>query len=302
MPASKKTRRFQAPQSMKKYCRNLQKQGRSIGFVPTMGYFHDGHIAIIRKARQQNDEIVVSIFVNPMQFGPHEDCDRYPRDLPRDMDICRDEGVGAVFIPETKDLYPDGFSTKVSVGRLGELLCGKSRPGHFDGVATVVLKLLEIVRPDRFYLGQKDAQQALIITRMVDDFNLDSKLTIVPTVREKDGLALSSRNAYLSEEERRQAPVLSRALRAVQKKMLVGGETGVEAIETLMKEMIESEPLARLDYARAVDHESLEGMDPLRGRILLAVAAYFGEARLIDNLPVTVPGRMATERHRQGGA
>ena len=203
MPSAKKTRRFQAPPSMKKYCRTLQKTGCSIGFVPTMGYFHDGHIALIRKARQQNDEVVVSIFINPMQFGPNEDSGSYPRDLPRDMDVCRDEGVGAVFIPETKDLYQDGFGTKISVGAIGDLLCGASRQGHFDGVATVVLKLLEIVKPNRFYLGQKDAQQALIIAKMVEDLNLDPKLIVVPTVREKDGLALSSRNTYLSEEERR---------------------------------------------------------------------------------------------------
>jgi pantoate--beta-alanine ligase len=292
------TRRFQAADSMRKYCRGVQQQGQTLGFVPTMGCLHEGHLTLIRKARQQNDAVAVSVFVNPLQFGPEEDFEGYPRDLPRDMDLCRDEGVSAVYIPEVPDLYPEGFVTRVSVGPMGEVLCGVSRPGHFDGVATVVLKLLGIVRPDRLYLGQKDAQQTVVVGRMLEDFNVDTKPFVVPTVREKDGLAMSSRNAYLAPDERGQAVALYEALRKAQRAILVGGETEAKAIERLMREEIESRPLARLDYARAVGAQTLEPIDPLRGRILLAVAARFGRARLIDNVQVTVPGRMATARHR----
>jgi pantoate--beta-alanine ligase len=293
-------RRFQSPESMKRYCRQLQRKGKTLGFVPTMGYLHEGHLALIRKARKQNDEVVVSIFVNPLQFGPNEDFEEYPRDLPRDMDLCRAEGVAAVFLPEVDDLYPEGFDTRVKVGRMAEVLCGASRPGHFDGVATVVLKLLEIVRPDRLYLGQKDAQQAIILQRMVEDFNMDTKVVVVPTVREKDGLALSSRNAYLTPEERQQATCLYRALRKAQRAILVEGETSRARVEGILRREITAQPLARLDYAQAVSLRDLQPVDPLRGRILLAVAAYFGRARLIDNLVVTVPGRMASAAHRKG--
>lgn len=297
----KKMRRFQAPDSMKKFCRTAQRSGKTLGFVPTMGYLHGGHIALIDKARKQNDEVVVSVFVNPIQFGPEEDFEAYPRDLPRDMDTCRDHGVAAVFVPEVKDLYPEGFTTRVAVGPMKDALCGASRPEHFEGVATVVLKLLEIIRPDRAYFGQKDAQQAIILNRMAEDFNLDTKIVVVPTVREKDGLALSSRNVYLTAEERAQAPCLHRALHEAQRAILIDGETDKKTIEKLMKNEIQGESLANLDYAKAVSAETLDDLDPLVGRILLAVAVRFGKARLIDNIMVTVPGRMATARHRAGG-
>lgn len=286
---------------MKKFCRAIQRDGKTLGFVPTMGYLHAGHIALIDKARQQNDQVVVSIFVNPIQFEPGEDFEAYPRDLPRDMDICRDHGVAAAFVPDVKDLYPEGYSTRVALGPMKDALCGASRPGHFEGVATVVLKLLEIIRPDRLYLGQKDAQQHVILGRMAEDFNTDTKIVVVPTVREKDGLALSSRNVYLTPEEREQAPCLHRALHKAQRAILIEGVTDKKAIESLMVEEIGSNPLTDLDYAKAVNAESLEDVEPLVGRILLAVAVHFGKARLIDNIMVTVPGRMATAKHRAGG-
>lgn len=199
-------------QEMKEIAKKLKKEGKSIGFVPTMGYLHEGHLSLVRLSKQQNDITIMSIFVNPIQFGPNEDYDRYPRDFERDKSLAEKEGVDYIFYPSVEEMYPEDFKTVVSVKKITEIMCGKSRPGHFDGVATVVLKLFNIVNPDRAYFGQKDAQQLAVIKQMVKDLNLDVEIVPCPIVREQDGLAMSSRNVYLSEEERKSATVLYRAL------------------------------------------------------------------------------------------
>jgi pantoate--beta-alanine ligase len=265
-----------------------RKAGRSIGFVPTMGALHAGHVSLIQAARRETGFVVVSIFVNPLQFTPGEDYDRYPRPLERDLELCRQEKVDLVFAPPAEVIYPAGFATHVEVSHLGDTLCGPSRPGHFRGVATVVLKLLQIVGPNRAYFGQKDAQQCRIIRQMVDDLAVPVEVRICPTVREPDGLALSSRNRYLTDSQRRQAVVLHQALEEG-KRLIEAGERNPQTVRKALLDRLASTPEAVVDYVEVVSAESLTAQSYLSGEVLLAVAVKFGPTRLIDNVAVRIP-------------
>ncbi|ADQ05239.1 pantoate/beta-alanine ligase [Caldicellulosiruptor owensensis OL] len=272
-------------QEMKDIVKRLKKEGKSIGFVPTMGYLHEGHLSLVRLSKQQNDITIMSIFVNPIQFGPNEDYDRYPRDFERDKSLAEKEGVDYIFYPSVEEMYPEDFKTVVSVKKITEIMCGKSRPGHFDGVATVVLKLFNIVNPDRAYFGQKDAQQLAVIKQMVKDLNLDVEIVPCPIVREQDGLAMSSRNVYLSEEERKSATVLYRALNLA-KEMIEKGEKEVSSIKRAMEEMILNEEHTKIDYIEFVNSDTFEVVSKVEGKVLIALAVFVGKARLIDNIVV----------------
>jgi len=261
--------------------------GEPLGFVPTMGYLHEGHLSLVRRARQECASVVVSIFVNPTQFGPNEDFKKYPRDLAKDSSYLERAGVDCLFYPVAEDVYPPGYRTYVEVHGLQDRLCGKSRPGHFRGVATVVLKLFNIVQPDRAFFGAKDAQQVLIIERMAKDLNLGVEVVTCPLIREADGLALSSRNAYLSSEERRAALVLSKSLRAAEE-MVRAGERDPSKVVAAMRSMIKAEPTARVDYIEAVDPLNLDPVAELRGEVLVALAVFIGSTRLIDNIRIRV--------------
>ena len=257
---------------------------RRIGLVPTMGYLHEGHVSLIRKAREECDVVVLSVFVNPLQFGPGEDYQRYPRDLERDAKIAEQAGVDFLFAPSVEEMYPQTPLTKVTVSRLTDRLCGASRPGHFDGVATVVTKLFHIVEPDRAYFGMKDAQQVAVVEQMVRDLHFPVTVVPCPTVREKDGLAVSSRNVYLSEEERKQATVLSAGLREVAEKVKRGEMTRASQAIEYLKRRISSKPLARIDYVDVLAYPELTPVEELKGRrVIVAVAVRFGSTRLIDN-------------------
>lgn len=262
-----------------------RKEGKTVGFVPTMGYLHEGHGSLISKAVEQNDKAVVSIFVNPMQFGPTEDLESYPRDLEKDSKFCESLGADLIFHPEPEEMYAPDFCTWVDMDVLSKTLCGKSRPIHFRGVCTVVSKLFHIVTPDRAYFGQKDAQQLAIIRRMVRDLNMDIEIVGCPIVREEDGLAKSSRNTYLNEEERKAALILSQSIFLGQK-MVQEGETDAAKIKAAMVEKIQSEPLARIDYVEIVDGLSMQPVDTVQSPTLAAIAVYIGKTRLIDNFIV----------------
>jgi len=265
-----------------------RRAGKSIGLVPTMGYLHEGHLSLIRRARAECDFVVVSIFVNPLQFGPQEDYNTYPRDLNRDTRLAAEAGADVIFHPTPEEMYPAGFQTHVEVEKLSQGLCGAFRPGHFRGVATVVTKLFNIVGPDRAYFGEKDAQQLAIIRRMVRDLNLDVEIVPMPIVRESDGLALSSRNTYLSPAERRAATVLYRAL-VYGRDLIAAGERDGLRVRDAVRRTLESEPLvSRIDYVAVVDPDTLEEKTTLSGSVMLAVAAYIGKVRLIDNIKVVV--------------
>lgn len=264
-----------------------RRLGQSVGLVPTMGALHAGHASLLKAARKENDFVVASIFVNPTQFGPNEDFSRYPRTLEADLELCGREGVQVAFVPSADIMYPAGFCTWVEVQGLQDVLCGASRPGHFRGVATVVLKLFNMVQPDTAYFGQKDAQQARIIEQMVRDLDVPVRLRICPIVREPDGLALSSRNRYLDPGRRRQARVLSQAL-AEARSRIEGGDRDAASIGRLLADRIAAAPDAMVDYAAVVDAETLRPVDRLKGKILLALAVKFGETRLIDNEVITV--------------
>jgi pantoate--beta-alanine ligase len=253
-----------------------------VGLVPTMGFLHEGHLSLVRAARARDDRVVVSIFVNPAQFGPNEDLARYPRDEARDLELLDGEGVDIVFAPEVQEVYPEGFSTYVSVEGLTSRLEGASRPTHFRGVTTVVLKLLNVVQPDRAYFGRKDAQQLAVIRRMVGDLDLPVAIEGLPIVREADGVAMSSRNAYLTVEERAAALALSRSLR-IAKELYAKGERDASRLRAAMREMIESEPLAQIDYISVADAASLEELDRIDRAALVSLAVRFGATRLIDN-------------------
>lgn len=259
-----------------------KRQGLSIGFVPTMGCLHQGHLSLIEQARQENDKVIVSIFVNPLQFGPNEDFSRYPRSLDKDLEGCKNFGADLVFTPSLNELLPEKNLIYVDVDLLGNNLCGSSRPGHFRGVCTIVAKLFNILTPDRSYFGQKDAQQLAIITRMVKDLNFNTKIVPCPIVREADGLAMSSRNVYLTKEERKAATIISRSLTAA-KSLLEQGERDSLNIKSFIIDSIKSEPLSNIDYVEIVDHESLQYVDNIEKPILIAIAVYFGKTRLIDN-------------------
>lgn len=262
-----------------------KKEGCSVGFVPTMGYLHEGHGSLISRARKENDKVVVSIFVNPMQFGPGEDLESYPRDLDKDSVYCESLGADLIFHPEPEEMYTDGSCSYVDMSVLTEELCGLSRPVHFRGVCTVVNKLFNIVQPDRAYFGQKDAQQLAIIKRMVQDLNMDLEIIGCPIVREEDGLAKSSRNTYLSAEERQAALVLSKAVKLGQE-LVAGGETDAKKVVSEMSALIEKEPLARIDYVKAVDGLTMQQIDTVKAPMLVALAVYIGKTRLIDNFMI----------------
>lgn len=263
-------------------------EGRTVGFVPTMGYLHEGHASLMRRAREETDVVVVSIFVNPLQFGEGEDLDTYPRDLDRDTAVCEAAGVDLLFTPTVDEMYPGGpVLTTVSVAGVSEGFEGEHRPTHFAGVATVVAKLFAIVGPCRAYFGAKDFQQVAVVARMVRDLSFPVQVVACPTVRERDGLALSSRNTYLTPEERAAAPVVHRALQAGRAAILAG-ERDAAAVRTLMAEIIEAEPLAELDYVAVVETDSFTVPDRLVGNLRLLAAVRFGRARLIDNVGVTV--------------
>jgi len=272
-------------QTVKEY---LQR-GSSIGFVPTMGALHGGHMSLVQRCREENDVSVVSIFVNPIQFGPSEDFSSYPRNTEDDAAKLQEAGVDILFMPGVEDMYPEGFATFVEVERLSDRLCGRFRPGHFRGVATVVTKLLNIVRPSRAYFGQKDYQQALIIKQVVRDLNIETETVVCPTVREADGLAMSSRNLYLSPRERKAAAVIYRTLCRA-RDMVLGAECSLSDVKNLMEEALSAEPLVdEVEYASAFDPETLEDICSRdvtiyrKGRVLLAAAVRIGRARLIDN-------------------
>lgn len=263
--------------------------GASVGFVPTMGYLHAGHTSLMDAARAETDVVVTSIFVNPLQFAAHEDLDSYPRDLARDTALAEAHGVDLLFVPSVTEMYPEPVATTVSVAGVSQGYEGASRPTHFDGVATVVAKLFNIVGPCRAYFGEKDFQQLAVVRRMVADLSAPVTVVGCPTVREDDGLAMSSRNAYLTDAERAAAPVLYRALRAGAA-AVEAGERDPDAVVTAMTEVVATEPLAELDYAAVVDAATLEVPRPLRGELRLLIAARFGKARLLDNLGVRAPG------------
>ena len=268
---------------MQALCREFRREGKPIGLVPTLGALHAGHLSLVRSARVQNDVVVVSIFVNPLQFGPNEDFGKYPRTFQEDCAKLEHEGVDFVFAPTVEEMYPEGSATYVSVEGLSEKLDGKSRPGHFKGVTTVVSKLFHIIPADHGYFGQKDAAQVAVLRKMVRDQNIDIDLVVCPIVREKDGLALSSRNAYLSEEERKHALVLHRALMRVQT-MADSGESDAAKLASVGRDLIAEEAGAKLDYLEIVDQDTLEPVADVKRGALVAVAAWIGATRLIDNL------------------
>ncbi|KPJ72706.1 pantoate--beta-alanine ligase [candidate division TA06 bacterium DG_78] len=268
--------------TLKKIISHRKKKGDIIGFVPTMGYIHEGHLSLVRTARKQSQFVVVSIFVNPPQFGPKEDFRAYPRDLKRDMQLLKKEGVDVIFNPTNKEIYPEGYKTYVEVFDLSKILCGVSRPTHFQGVTTIVLKLFNIVQPDIAVFGKKDYQQTVIIRQMVKDLNLDVKIVIGKIVREKDGLAMSSRNTYLSNDERRRAVVLYRSLQWVKnayKKGLRNPKKATQRINNMI-----SKRGGRVNYVEAVDKDTLKPVRNLKKGTLIGLAVYFGKTRLIDNI------------------
>ena len=265
-----------------------RKEGLTVGLVPTMGYLHAGHQSLVKKSVEENDRTVVSVFVNPTQFGPNEDLESYPRDLQRDAALCEETGASLIFNPEPSEMYPDGFVSFVDMNGLTNHLCGLSRPVHFRGVCTVVSKLFHIVTPDRAYFGQKDAQQLAVIRRMVKDLNFPLTVVGCPIVREADGLAMSSRNTYMNAEERKAALVLSQAIR-LGEQLVKDGERDAAKVTGAMRELIQSEPMARIDYVELVDGLTMESIPEIRGEILCAIAVWINEkVRLIDNFMTEV--------------
>lgn len=290
---------------MQRIADRAREKGEIIGLVPTMGYFHEGHLSLMREARRKSDLLVVSIFVNPTQFGEGEDFGIYPRDLKRDLRLAREIGVDVIFSPAVKEMYPEGFLTYVDVGEIGSILEGASRPGHFRGVATVVAKLFNATKPHRSYFGQKDFQQTVVIKKMVEDLNMDVEIVVLPTTREKDGLATSSRNVYLTKKEREIAPILYKSLKMAEE-LIKKGERDSKKIIRKMKELIGKEKLIKLEYIAITDPETLKevkrtnpirsprqgrGIRPRRGRITsngvnISLAAKIGKPRLIDNITI----------------
>ena len=268
---------------MKESARQARAEGRIIGLVPTMGALHSGHIALVERAKRDCSQVIASIFVNPKQFGPQEDFAKYPRALEADSEKLSGAGVDALFLPHAAEIYPSGFRTYVNVDGLSVRLEGRSRPGHFRGVATVVLKLLEIVQPNFAYFGRKDAQQVRIISQMARDLNLDTEIVVCPIVREPDGLALSSRNAYLSTEERRASTLLHRALTAAKAELAAGTRDSLH-LQTVVRKTLEAEPLAAVDYAEIVDADTFEPVTRVARPCYVVLAVFIGKTRLIDNL------------------
>lgn len=272
---------------VKRQVKEWKKQGLEVGLVPTMGFLHEGHVSLIKRAVAECDRVVVSDFVNPMQFSATEDLEGYPRDIDTDARLCEEAGADMVFNPDPIEMYPEGFCSKVSMTGLQSELCGKSRPGHFGGVCTVCNKLFNIVSPDRAYFGEKDAQQLAIVKHMVKDLNMNLEIVGCPTVREEDGLAKSSRNSYMNEEERKSAVILYKAL-TEGRKMIEAGERNPQAVIDKMTEIVSSEPRAEIDYIDIVDALTIEKIDAIQGEILMAMAVFIGKTRLIDNIMITV--------------
>jgi pantoate--beta-alanine ligase len=281
---------------MKEFARKQRDENRIVGLVPTMGALHQGHLSLIKRARLQCSSVVASIFVNPTQFSPSEDFAKYPRNLPADTEKLENAGVQCLFLPEAKEIYPQNYSTYVNVDGLSERLEGRIRPGHFRGVSTVVMKLLQIVQPQFAYFGRKDAQQAAIISRMTKDLNLDSEIVVCPIEREADGLAMSSRNVYLQGIDRQSATVLHRALQAAQL-LLQSGTRDATPLQSAMHRVLKEESRSKIDYAEIVDAETFEPLTHVNRKAYVLVAAKFGETRLLDNMLVDFsdPGELTTE-------
>lgn len=272
---------------MMSLAKSWRREGKTVGLVPTMGYLHQGHLSLAAAARLDCDIVVMSIFVNPTQFGPNEDYEAYPRDLGHDQALAEGAGVDYLFAPQPGDMYPKGYSTFVNVEGVTDYLCGAKRPGHFRGVATVVSKLFHIVQPERAYFGQKDGQQVAVLRRMVTDLNMPVEIIARPIVREADGVALSSRNVYLTEEQRQQAVVLSQGL-AKARELFVQGELNGETLKKAVTDTIQTASLANIDYVQLVDGDTMAPIQQITGKAMLAVAVYFGETRLIDNILLEV--------------
>lgn len=274
---------------LRKAVRSARSAGRTIGVVPTMGYLHEGHLSLMRRARQENDLVVATVFVNPTQFGPNEDFDAYPRNTQRDIDLMRAENVDIAFMPEADALYPDGYATYVEVqGPMTQTLCSASRPGHFKGVTTIVAKLFHLTAAHRAYFGEKDAQQVAVIRQMARDLDFDLEIVACPTVREPDGLAMSSRNSYLSESQRTDAVVISQALFEA-RDMIAAGQTQADKVIDHIRTRIVAVAQADIDYLAVVDSNTLNDLEVLDGLVLIAVAVKFGNTRLIDNLAIDIP-------------
>ena len=273
--------------SVRALIKKAKTRGRTIGFVPTMGALHEGHASLLNRCRKDNDVSVLSIFVNPKQFGPDEDFAKYPRPFKNDAALAKKCGVDIIFRPSVEEMYPKNFLTSVKLDGITNVLCGRSRPEHFNGVATVVEKLLNIIQPDTIYLGQKDAQQVIVLKKMIRDLNIPVTVNVCPTIRERDGLALSSRNKYLTSQQRQQAPVLYSSLKLAQKK-IIAGERNPASIIQLIRSHIEHNSTGRIDYVECVAADSLQLVDKIRGKVLIALAVWFGKARLIDNILLSV--------------
>ncbi|MGB9716438.1 MAG: pantoate--beta-alanine ligase [Thermodesulfovibrionales bacterium] len=272
------------PSVMQETSRRFIREGKTIGFVPTMGALHEGHLSLVRRSKQENHITVVSIFVNPIQFGPSEDFDRYPRDIEGDIEKLKKEDVDTIFMPDVSSMYPEGFSTYVEVHEISERLCGAFRPGHFRGVATVVAKLLNIVKPKILYLGQKDFQQSVIIKRLVKDLNMDIDIVVCPTIREKDGLAMSSRNIYLDNEQRKAAKIIYQCLVETSDIIKSGIKDGVYIKDFMHKKLLEEPMVSAIDYAGVYDPDTLTEIIEIKKEVLLAIALKIGNTRLIDNI------------------
>ncbi|WP_246942133.1 pantoate--beta-alanine ligase [Bacillus pinisoli] len=266
---------------------SLKNQGKTIGFVPTMGFLHEGHLTLVENAREKSDYVAMSIFVNPLQFGPNEDFERYPRDIKRDEQLARQAGVDLLFYPSVEEMYKHNRTFKLSVENKVDILCGSKRPGHFDGVATVLIKLFNIVQPTYAYFGMKDAQQVAVVSSLIDEYNFPIELIPVETVREKDGLAKSSRNVYLTDEERKQAVVIYQSLQLA-RELIEKGETNPEVVQAAMEEYIKSHSSAVIDYVEIYSFPDLKTLTTLSGLVLIAVAIRFTNVRLIDNMTMEV--------------
>ena len=274
---------YRSISSLTKKIKEIKKQGKAIGLVPTMGFLHEGHMSLIKRAAKDTDCVIVTIFVNPAQFGPKEDFKKYPRDIKKDLKLCEKEAVDIIFAPEAREMYPEGFATYVKVDRITDTLCGAFRPGHFRGVATVVAKLFNITMPDIAYFGQKDGQQAVVIRRMAKDLDMQVKIKIMPIVREKDGLAMSSRNVYLNPQERAQALCIYKSLKLAQR-LFNKGERNAKKIIKRMSQLINENRKADIEYIAIVDAEELRDMKRISGQAMVSVAVKIGNTRLIDNV------------------
>lgn len=278
---------------VQQHVKRVRMEGRSVGFVPTMGYLHEGHLKLIETARRENDVVILSIFVNPLQFGAGEDLDTYPRDEERDRKLAEEYGADVLFFPTTEMMYPEPMSIRMSVTKRTDVLCGKSRPGHFDGVAAVLTKLFNIVMPDRAYFGMKDAQQVAVVDALINDFNFDIKLVPVATVREEDGLAKSSRNVHLSARERDEAPAIQESLQAGRQMVMAGEKNPVRIIQSVTK-FLESRTHGRIDYIELLSYPELTSVDVIDRPVILAAAVFYEKARLIDNVVFDTDGKITT--------